>query len=301
MMISVILYLQFLLAACSVLMNFLGLYCLPQQKRGSKNQCLLQQNLSTIDITKILYDFVPIAFYYLRNDWYNSNYQYFDVVEIHMMTILYSSYILLLGDRLACVLLDIKYSAYLTKKLVRNVIFSSWLTGIVPGVLVGVVFPHKGQGKVYYYIAFDGIVITMTIITYTVIMVSIRKMNNRRIPSSTLRNKDINGELKTKRSMVVTFLLLSSFLSCYIIPDIVFVFHKDIQAYQVISLFWSLGFLLDPIIYISLNNELKGILLKTWKRLLSKTLGHLSCKCTSRPYVDQHDDCSLSPNVTTVL
>ena len=252
------LYLQIFIALSSVVANLLGIHCLRKQKTGSKNQSILHQNLSLIDVVKILYDFIPLGIYYSENDFYVKNYIYFDVVEIYMMTTIYSSYILLLVDRLAGILLDIRYSWYFTTRSVKLMVISSWITGLPSGLFV--VFSESPLAKVYYYISCDAIIIVSTIFTYSVIIGVIQRINNRQFPSSQLRNKDVFGEIGSKRSLLVTFLLLTSFIVCWVIPDIIFlVFKNNVVTYRVISLLWTTGFLLDPIIYICVNKELRRI------------------------------------------
>ena len=51
-------------------------------------------------------------------------------------------------------------------------------------------------------------------------------------------------------------------------PDIVYLLYdNNILVYQVISLLWTAGFFLDPVIYISVNAELRSTacgLLRRW-------------------------------------
>ena len=64
------------------------------------------------------------------------------------------------------------------------------------------------------------------------------------------------------------------FVSCNAIPDTMYLFYHDNNiVYSVISFFWLLGFLLDPLIYINQSQELKTIFMmtlkKAWRNLCS--------------------------------
>ena len=49
-----------------------------------------------------------------------SHFAFLDIIEINLMSILFSSVILISIDRLACVLLRVRYNYYITESLVKG-------------------------------------------------------------------------------------------------------------------------------------------------------------------------------------
>ena len=114
---------QFSLTVLSLLFNALGIHCLRKRQGGNKNQHLLLRNLAAVEITKTLYDYVPLTLYHFCHQWYRNHHMYFEIIqilEVNLMTILFSSYVFITLDRLLCATLKTRYKMLITKKLVQN-------------------------------------------------------------------------------------------------------------------------------------------------------------------------------------
>ena len=98
-------YVQFIIMMLSILFNGFGFFTFYRRKKGNKNQHMLLQNLASVEIVKIVYDFISITLYYLVPIQYDKALTYFVVIEINSMTILYCSFAAVNIDRLLCVIL----------------------------------------------------------------------------------------------------------------------------------------------------------------------------------------------------
>ena len=61
------------------------------------------------------------------------------------------------------------------------------------------------------------------------------------------------------KMQVIAVLLMVSFVLCNGIPDMMFIFEHDKWMYDFVSIIWSLGYLVDPIIYIFTAAEMRKI------------------------------------------
>ena len=75
-------------------------------------------------------------------------------------------------------------------------------------------------------------------------------------------------QVNERKSFVTSFLLLSCFILFNAVPDFVFFVNRSHSCYVVVSLCWSFGCLLDPIIYIFLNCRTRA----TARRVAQKTI-----------------------------
>ena len=252
----------FMLMSVSLLLNTLGIYCLRQQKGGNKNQRMLLVGLSAIEIIKVAFDYIALPLYNYNTSWYLLHYTYFDMVEITLMTILYSSIILISVDRSFCVILKIRYNHYITEKLVKTSLVITWVVGIFSGPIMWVSASHCEYGKIYYYLSFDIIVLIVAMITY----LSYGKLihnQNRKFQQTT---EDTMHFKMIKQMFLVPSLIIICFILFNVIPDIIAIKYFNNTIHHVIACLWGLGYNADPIIYIFLNKKCRVIVLNLLRR-----------------------------------
>ena len=159
------------------------------------------------------------------------------------MTIIYCSFALVNIDRLLCVLLQSNYESKINIKTIRRLVAGIWCTAFLPGLLLWMISKSEYHVKGYYYIFWDIIVISVIFLTYCVVMKRLRSSHNGSITTQT-------QDVRRKKSLRLAVLLTTTFILCNLLPDIIFMFHIDVEMYYFISILWSTGYVLDPILYI---------------------------------------------------
>lgn len=240
----------FILMGLSVLLNAFGIYCLRKQSGGNTNQRLLLQNLSIIEITKILYDFISLGLFHTCKSCYKKYSVFLDIVEINFMTVLFVSVLLITIDRLCCVVLSTRYKRSVTEKLVKEILISTWLISFTSGLFMWAIVTSTEYVKIYYYMSFDIIIIVMTGIVYLTMIVLIQKRRNKFTRASEKRNM---------KMFLVPTLIVTSFILCNAIPDLILIRHYNNVTYGVISYLWALGFVTDPLIYIFVGKRSRKV------------------------------------------
>ena len=106
--------------------------------------------------------------------------------------------------------------------------------------------------KMYYYVFFDVVIVGLIASTYAIIIYTIQRRN---------QHLSIAGGRKEKlRMQMVALSLILSFVLCNCVPDMWYTFFfVDHTKFDVIPILWSLGYLLDPIIYIFTTQEMRRI------------------------------------------
>ena len=86
----------------------------------------------------------------------------------------------------------------------------------------------------------------------------------------------------------VAFLLMFSFIVFNGIPDLVFALEQTDETYHAVSVLWSLGYLLDPLIYIFTSKEMRKIACEVVVNMLCcwKVHHHNCCGCVGGGGVD---------------
>ena len=251
----------------SIIFHSFGIYCLHAQKGGNRNQRILLQNVSVIEIVKILYDYISFTSYYIYDTWYKKNQQLLDVIEVIIMTVIFFSFMMIDIERFFCITLNMKYKIYVTESLVKWVVFAMWMVGVTCGFVLWVGKDIISR-KLYFYLVLGILVIVLTFITYSCILKTYH--SSRR--DFCHKSRNLRQELKILR---IPFLIILGFLLFNIIPDVILFMLDETSnisedMYHASVILWAVGYLLDPLIYIFLNRK---------TRLVAKTTFQGMCKC----------------------
>lgn len=263
----------FVLLAVGIILNAFGIYCLRQQRGGNANQRRFLQNLSLIEIIKMVWDYVPLCTYNYSSGLYEKCYIYLDIIEVNIMTILFSSILLVTIDRLSCVLLTTRYKQYVRESFVTEVIITTWLIGLTSGWFIFAM--NSEQAKADYYLTFDIIIVAMSVITYSLIvkLLGDRKRKFVKLRQMTIKSRGVHVE-KHKGNLRMLFVpsaIITSYVLFNAIPDIVFNFWFTNATYQVSLVLWTLGVSVDPVIYIFLNKGVRNTAKETLQPLFCHT------------------------------
>jgi hypothetical protein len=170
--------------------------------------------------------------------------------------------IILTGDRLVCIINPLKHNIYLPRNRMKKVIFLSWIISIVLGVIDATV--HGTYIVVISLIIVVGsLYFILVIITYTIIIIKVRKSRRRfRTANTNQPNEGINFR---KEFLIPTLIIFSSVL-LYTFP---FLFQRVIKnknedmqfiinnICEVLQLF---GLIVDPFIYVFLTKHYREII-----------------------------------------
>ena len=257
------LFINIILMTFGLILNLFGIYCLRKQKKRQ----LLLQNLSVVNVAKVVYDVTSISLYHYQTTWYQKCHYIFDIVEVNILTVLFSSVILISIDRLACVLLGVHYKRFIKLSLIKDIIITTWLVGGTVGLFLWCLPVTTEYTKIYYYMTFDVVIIVCTIIVYTIVLVVLQK-GSERFGQKKGARKNVNkkkAQKLQKRRYLVTSLIVSSFIVCNAIPDLVIANHFTVFTYHVTAFLWSLGTVVDPLIYIFLMKESRLVMFRIFE------------------------------------
>ena len=248
----------FILNFICIILNGFGIYCLHAQKGGNHNQRILLQNLSAIEMLKILNDYVSFTSYYIYQEWYKTNEPFFDLVEIYLQTILFFSLVVISTERLACIALNMRYRSLATKLLIKTIVISLWILSFPPALLFWIT--KSSNVKNHYYLFFDVLIVVLNIVAFLVIWRVCRRSQQA-----------VFDETRSPRNQLkiglVSFLIVTSFVICNCIPDIINNFYHTELSYNIVVVVWSLGFLSDPCVYIFLNKRTRETARNTMERI----------------------------------
>ena len=175
------------------------------------------------------------------------------ISEILTFELLFIMYIITC-DRLVCVMDPLKYNSRLTRKKVMMIITSTWVLAAILGVLLHVL---RFMWVEIVFVAFVALYIILTIITYTAIIISLRKSRIKFGSNITDQRKKIKKEFLVPSIIIATFVLL------YIVPfatlrssigdstgnnDVEF--REEIYGDKVARTISAVGLLVDPLTYI---------------------------------------------------
>ena len=265
-----VLCVQLTIMVISLIFNGFGFYTFQKRLQGNKNQHMLLQNLAAVEIVKTLYDFIPLLLYYFYVicgiDWYKSAIHYLVVMEVNVMTTIYMSFVAVSLDRLLCVVLEMKYAYLVTERCVKVGIVCTWVCTTFPGFLVWMFFPHPEEAKRYYYLGWDVLVLLLIIPTYALVF-KILRSNRRRLQFFTTKSKS----KMQYQSLVVGVLLTLSFLAFNLVPDVVILlFSSNHTAFSVVSLLWSVGYLVDPFVYIFASKQSRNANQTSFSKIITR-------------------------------
>lgn len=213
--------------------------------------------------------------------WFQTYLTYFNCVEVCVVSIVFVCFILIPSEMVLCIALGPKYKSHVSRRLVNRIIVLSWL--VSPTVAVTVWSLHT-RGKLYYYMIADILVILHIIACFAAINAmswkSIRKVSVpfQQQADQQNRNRSLNSKL-----IMVPALLVSSFASFNAIPDFVVYFHngrhhENDMFCEITSLLWSGASMLEPLVYIFLNERVRGMA----KVCVKRNMTSMRCLFTGR-------------------
>ena len=273
-------------------MHTFGIYCLHKSKKVQKIQRVILTNLSVTELVMTVTFSCDVYFKFLSHD--ESRVKTFKQVYEYIKTGLFCNYLLCMmlmtGDRLLCALLCLTYKVHVTKSRLIKVIIFIWLLSLF---FVSIAyFPSGGA----YMVKFVGCCfLFITILTYSTIAY---KLNQRSRQFATVTQATNNNRNQFRKHYVIPLLILITFVIFVAIPFDLRVFmesslYLDLFRY----LLGSVNFIMDPLIYVFLHQEIRKTALNTLRCFRGKK---------SKPKVDinrqkSKDGANISSSNTKTL
>ena len=250
--------LTIIILTIAILLNVFGIYILQKQKRRENKQKIILVNLSALDITLGIALLLETVLASVKTTVSLS--LIFTEITLALYITYYEFLTFICLDRLACVLLHMKYNYYVTFSRVKKAIAIFWLVGLCSFVPLPI-FKSKKIIDLYMKIilpTLDCIFIVISFVTYSVVGLKL-KNSNLQFASSTRR--------KQSQNLIVPFLIILSFTLCFVIPDIILIFMDKLDPNDIVMRLFMLHYyfnlMLDPLIYIFINKKARENALTT--------------------------------------
>ncbi len=255
---EVILHVGSLLYLISILLNSLGVYLLTAARPLTNSKFLLT-NLAG---TEILLSATQIAFNFVHV--FSGEDAIVTVTKVlgAIWQGYYFSVIFLTIDRLIAIRFPFKYRILVTKKRLKWTILASWLLAIALGASLFLDDKWFNSFWGYVWISLDVVFIVLCITTYGYIFTKI--LQRRRLGND---NQGANNGVRERFAMnrerkfvKIVACILISFLLLFLIPDIIMHLYDSKELIYFLHVVWPIGIVIDPIIYIFLQDDLRLLL-----------------------------------------
>ena len=250
----------------------LGFYLVYKVKTCLKNQRLLILNLAFTEMTICWLRVACIAIWLSTNGWPNevdSVYRFFDVFlfGVFRLIIFHISV-----DRFTYIHLNIKYSLYMTRKIVYRILVLVYITSSILSAAMTILFYfHIVQELAWYYILLfvDTSITTFAIVTYVYMYYIVKGLKRREDAFSHEKRQNLAWtKFKIPCFMVTTFILFN--FSGSIIRIIAFnglnFNNKFIILNGISNLLDTLGWTVDSLIYVFLQKDVRKYFMSFLRR-----------------------------------
>ncbi len=243
----------------SILLNGLGIHLLTVVRPLTNSKFLLTNLaitgllLSGIQIAFILYEafsglYSPILLGLLGTIWLARH----------------SSVFFLTIDRLIAIQFPLRYRVLITKKRLKIAILAAWILAIALGTVMGISHFHEMKWLYsfwnYMWIFIDVVFIFSAVTTYGLIF-------NKILRRRRFQNNEQDGRRRQfimsreKKFIKIAGLIIGSFMVLVLIPDMIYDLAPYSQVFKAfIHISWPTGVIMDPVIYIFLQDDLRSLL-----------------------------------------
>ncbi len=174
-------------------------------------------------------------------------------------------------DRLVRAAFPLRYVVMITKKRIRLAVLATWFLALVfaiPLVLVDACYVFFIS---YMPLTLDIIFIILCLATYGLILTKLiqrRRLSHNQQDVNSGRRLRILRTSNRKFLKVVAFIILS-FLFFILLPDIIFHIYpaNSQEVFESLKVVWAIALVVDPIIYIFLQDELRLLLIKKLRKV----------------------------------
>ncbi len=226
-----------------VSLSILGIYLLCATKPLNNSKIILI-NLSSSEIANSL---IQITCNYLRH-YYPDKDTFLVVQKLSAScNICYYAVYLITVDRLIATINPLRYRIFATKKRLTRLILATWTLALSLEISFFVSTAWFKLFDKHMWIAYDVFYVILCLVTYATIFFKIR--------SRRWFNND-------KKFFKITSLIILSFIICIVIPNVIFHLYAYTNKvlFEFLFMMWLTGMMVDPIIYIFIQPELRSLL-----------------------------------------
>ena len=253
----------------SVILNLLGVYLLVQLRRP-KNIHLVLTHLSVVEMTVQAIRFVSAIYFF----WYDDHEEHLGYQVTRTLTVqgLCVTYVLVMVvvalDPLLIVTLKLKYQHEVTKRKTNAVLAACWSVGVVCGT-GSFMFAYKTRELIsikYTFPITTSLFLVFSLASYATIYRHVRFNNNKSI-KGTIRSVSSSSVPRPALRFRVPVLITSTFFLFCLTPSFIQVALGDTgrltkDVFLAIGICFSLGFVLDSLVYMLLHPMVKKVLLR---------------------------------------
>ncbi len=243
----------------SIILNTLGVYLLCATRPLSNSKILLL-NLAASDLVTTI---IGIANNFRHVLGLEALIELEKILASFSIVYYFSIYFLTV-DRLIATLFPLKYIIILTKRHLVRAIVTKWLTISLFGIsffLRESWFTFIWQ---YIWVILDLIFIVLCLVTYGLILTKLlarrRLQHENRDREARRRQRRIIN--RNQKFFKIVALIVVSFIFLNLVPDVILFFQDsdDQVVLGILGMIWSLGVVMDPLIYVFLQDDLRLVL-----------------------------------------
>ncbi|XP_057296282.1 melanocyte-stimulating hormone receptor-like [Hydractinia symbiolongicarpus] len=180
---------------------------------------------------------------------------------VQASTLLFLAMCLITVDRFLCIYLHLKYNYIVTKTRLVKITVATWIVSALPGVPIlvsGNIFPSAYS---LIFAILNGIYVLITITIYAAIGCYFRR--RRRSEFRGIRR--IKTSFATSKQFIVPLLIVFTFIVFAALPKVIIIWLPFKTNLEIMVIFVHLllicGIIIDPLIYVFLNRQLRNIAL----------------------------------------
>ena len=238
----------YVLLACAILCNGLGLYLLTSLRDKRTPQAMILISLSFDDILLAISWIVSQPVRIDTQDLIRS-------ISLGLYVVWFSMIYMLTIDRFIGVNFPIKHKVFVTKKVVGIIIASCWICGSLLSVIACVTEPLTVNNafRNYGYIALDLSFLVFFVVTYASILFRLAKRRAQKSQSS--RANKNHKFFATVSAILVAFLMFETIPT---VLESLLTEKKKEPLENIRALLYTINLLCDPIIYVFLQPPVRA-------------------------------------------
>ena len=246
----------------STLLNILGVYLMFKLKRP-KNIHIILIHLSMSEIFIQLFRFASAIYFFVYDD--HESYLGYQVTRTLTILGLCVTYILIMCvvalDPLLIVVLKTKYQTYITRKNIQIVLSLCWVVGVIHAS-VSFVFRYMKRESFsakYTFPIVSVVFVSFSVTSYFVIYNSI-KQQAKNLPRASVTTRNNRPTLKFRVPVLITLTFFLFCLTPSLLQSVIGVQNFSKPLFLVLGICFSLGLVVDSLIYMFLHPIVKKLL-----------------------------------------
>ena len=220
------------------------------------NQRWVTMNLATTEMIFCLWSICRYLWFFFAYKEYFKHHLLIMFIDTHLYTIIKFAILHIIIDRFLYIYMNIKYSVYVTKKVLIITNIMQWLVSIILNMTL--TLNKASLVSCYAYLFVDIIIIITTVASFMYILLKIRNINKT---VSSRKRKD--GLLKIWLKLKIPTLMVLSYISFNGSSTVMKVYYATYKAFDLVvpaTIIDLCGYLSDVLCYIFLQKRIRSLL-----------------------------------------